>query len=79
MWLFFVNNHSRTWQKYAKYAELYDHQVKRCKKRYVSNKWVVKIWVPENMGRRKFLETDESPKIMMDIISPPNPNPIYGH
>lgn len=30
-------------RKYEKYAELYDHQVKRCKKRYVSEKWVVKI------------------------------------
>ena len=41
------------YSKYAKYADLYDHQVKRCKKRYVSNKWVVKIWFPENSDSSK--------------------------
>jgi len=30
-------------RKYSKYDDLYDHQVKRCKKRYISNRWVVKI------------------------------------
>jgi len=30
-------------RRYEKYAHLFDHQVKRCKRRYLSAKWVVKI------------------------------------
>ena len=37
----------------------------------------------QNMIPRKFrlVETDDSPNqmILKNIISPPNPNPIYGH
>ena len=30
-------------RSYEKYKQLFDHQVKRCKKRYVSHNWIVKI------------------------------------
>ena len=30
-------------RRYEKHEHLYDHQVKRCEKRYVSKRWVVKI------------------------------------
>lgn len=30
-------------RRYAKYAHLFNHQVRRCKRRYISSKWVVKI------------------------------------
>ena len=30
-------------RRYAKYAHLFDHQVKRCKRRYLTPGWVVKI------------------------------------
>ena len=30
-------------RRYVKYEHLFDHQVQRCKKRYISNKWTVKI------------------------------------
>ena len=30
-------------RRYEKYQHLFDHQVKRCKKRYVADAWVVKI------------------------------------
>ena len=73
LWLILLELHS----KYAKYADLYDHQVKRCKKRYVSNKWVVKIWFPENFDYSKPMIPRRY--ITEDIITPPNPNPIYGY
>ena len=31
------------YRKYEKYQHLYNHQVQRCKKRYVSTNWIVKI------------------------------------
>ena len=34
-------------RRYEKYSHLFDHQVKRCKKRYVRAQWVVKIWITE--------------------------------
>ena len=30
-------------RRYQKYEQLFDHQVQRCKKRYISTKWTVKI------------------------------------
>ena len=34
---------SLCYRRYEKYDHLYNHQVRRCKKRYISAKWVVKI------------------------------------
>lgn len=33
-------------RKYKFFGHLYNHQVKRCPRRYVSNNWVVRIWTP---------------------------------
>jgi len=53
-------------RRYAKYSHLYEHQVKRCKKRYVRDQWVVKIWrVSPAKTRRK--ENYKNPAIYTHI------------